>query len=520
MIKPHPLFSTRDNCSISSVARGAFNRSARTNRRGFFHRESEIVICRVVNGQTRAKESPFSTRKGGGCVAFSRYWFCRFFCRTVLFLSRANGGNPVSTYKREAKTMDGRQSGLLDEVYERFLTTSKIFHDKEVLRHDYIPGKLPHREPEIRYVGEIVAPALKGSLFSNVLIYGKTGTGKTAVMHFVLSWLNLKSQELGSPIRICYVNCRLSGTEYRIFSSLCNAMEIDVPFTGLALGEVFDRFKQALESRKILLLVVLDEIDSIVKTRGDFLLYELTRINESIGQSKVCIIGISNDLRFKDLLDPRVLSTLGQEEIVFKPYNAEELKDILVDRTALAFNGGALSDSAVGLCAALAAAEHGDARRALDLLRVAGELAEREGARCVSEEHVRKAEKRIEHDRVTEAIKNLPAHTKIVVLSVYLLSKANVRNAMTGDIYNVYTELCQNLGMTPLTQRRVSGLINELDVLGVINTRLISLGRYGRTKKISLGVPVTLVREVFSGDERSAPLLNYVPRSLATSSNK
>lgn len=406
------------------------------------------------------------------------------------------------------------KSNVLDHVFERFLCASKIFQDREVLRHDYVPAKLRHRDAEIRYLGEIVAPGLKGYSFSNVFVYGKTGTGKTAVMQHVLSRLADKAKELGSRMEVCFVNCRLSGTEYRIFSTLCSTIGITVPFTGLALGEVFDRFKDGLDSKRLLLLVVLDEIDAIVRNRGDFLLYELTRINGNLAHSKLSLIGISNDLRFKELLDPRVLSTLSEEELVFKPYNADELRDILMERAQLAFRKGVLLDGAIGLCSALAAAEHGDARRALDLLRVAGEFAEREGAPRVSEDHVRKAEKRIEHDRIAEALKNLPTHSKIVMLSVHLLNKANVRHSITGDIYNVYCEVCERSNTTPLTQRRVSGLINELDVSGLLSTRVVSLGRYGRTKKIHLCVSRSLLKGTLSEDERLGPFLDYVPRCL------
>ncbi len=406
------------------------------------------------------------------------------------------------------------EHGILDEIFDRFLNESKIFRDRDVLRHDYIPEKLPHREDEIRYIGEIIAPSLRGSLFSNIFIYGKTGTGKTAVMQYVLSRLMARAEEIGAPIKACFINCRLAGTEYRVFSSLCRSFDVKVPFTGLSLGEVFDRFKKGLDSHRLLLLIVLDEIDAIVKNRGDFLLYELTRINENLKHSKVSIIGISNDLRFKELLDPRVLSTLSEEEIVFKPYNANELQDILMDRAKIAFHEGVLTDGALKLCAALAAAEHGDARRALDLLRVAGEIAEREGSTSITEDHVRKAEKRIEHDRIAEALKNLPTHSKIVLLSVYLLNKAHVKQAITGDIYNVYSELCDELGITPLTQRRVSGLINELDVIGLLNTRVVSLGRYGRTKRINLAISRTFIKKIFREDPWFKPLIRYIPKCL------
>jgi archaeal cell division control protein 6 len=383
------------------------------------------------------------------------------------------------------------------------------------MRHDYIPKKLPHRDKQINCLGGIVAPVLRSSPCSNVFIYGKTGTGKTAVTKYVLNMLSSKSQELGASVEICYVNCRLVGTEYRVLSSLCEALGVKVPFTGLAVGEVFDRFKEGLDAQKKIFIVVLDEIDALIKVRGDTLLYELTRVNETLRHGRTAIIGISNDLRFKEFLDPRVLSSLSEEEIVFRPYDAAELRDILWRRAHAAFSEGALLDSAVALCAALAAAEHGDARRALDLLRVAGELAEREGAECVSEEHVRQAEKRVEHDRIVEVLENLPVHSKLVLCSVYLLGKTKVSYSITGDIYGIYCELCDQSGLSPLTQRRVSGLISELDMVGLLNARVVSMGRYGRTKKIRLGIGRSLVRTVFTNSDRLRDLVGYVPNCLS-----
>lgn len=405
---------------------------------------------------------------------------------------------------------------VLDDVFQRFLKGSSIFVDRDVLCHDYIPEKLPHREEQIRCFGEIVAPVLRGSHCSNAFIYGKTGTGKTAVVKFVLNKLAQRARLFGATVKICYVNCRLTGTEYRVLSSLCGALGSKVPFTGLAVGEVFDRFKKSLNVNKVLFIVVLDEIDALIRTRGDVLLYELTRINGDLHSSRTSIVGISNDLRFKEFLDPRVLSSLSEEEIVFRPYDAAELRDILSDRARLAFQEGALLEGTIDLCAALAAAEHGDARRALDLLRVAGEVAERRGSSVVVEDHIRQAERRIEHDRTMEALKNLPLHSKLVLCSVYLLGKAKISSAITGDIYEIYIELCDLSGLSPLTQRRVSSLINELDVIGLLNTRVVSMGRYGRTRKIRLSVGRSLIREVFASDDRLGCLIDYAPKCLAT----
>jgi len=406
---------------------------------------------------------------------------------------------------------------MLDDVFERFLKNAHIFKDREVLRHDYVPDKLPHREKQIHCLGEILAPVLRSSRCSNVFIYGKTGTGKTAATKYVLNKLSLKANELGAPVDVCYVNCRLAGTEYRVLSSLCDALDVRVPFTGLAVGEVFDRFKQGLDLRRNIFIVILDEIDALIKARGDVLLYELTRVNETLRlrHGRTSIVGISNDLRFKEFLDPRVLSSLSEEEIVFRPYDAAELQDILWERAQMAFFEGVLLDGAVGLCAALAAAEHGDARRALDLLRVAGELAEREESSCVTEDHVRQAEKMVEHDRIAEVLVNLPLHSKLVLCSVYLLGKTKVSCAITGDIYEIYCELCDQFGLSTLTQRRFSGLINELDMVGLLNARVVSMGRYGRTKKIRLGIGRSLIRKVFINDDRLGRLIDYVPKCLA-----
>lgn len=407
-----------------------------------------------------------------------------------------------------------KEADILDIVFERYLKNNHFFRDRDVLRHDYVPTNLPHREAQIRQLALIVAPLLKEARCSNIFVYGKTGTGKTAVMKYVLNRLIQKTVESGVLVNVAYVNCRLAGTEYRVFTSLCNSLNISAPFTGLALGEVFDRFKNGLETHRVSLVIVLDELDELIKARGDVLLYELTRINESLCNSKVSIAGISNDLRFKELLEPRVLSSLSEEEVMFRPYDASELRDILWERAELAFCRGVLLEGAVSLCAALAAAEHGDARRALDLLRVAGEVAERENSEVINETHVREAEKRIEHDRIIDALTSLTLHSKFVLYSVYLLAKANIHSAITGDIYKVYTELCINVGVSPLTQRRVSGLITELDAIGLLNSRVISRGRYGRTKKINLAIPRTPLREVYANDDHLGQLTHFIPGSL------
>ena len=398
---------------------------------------------------------------------------------------------------------------VLDDVFNKFLSGSQIFKDRDVLRPDYIPSSLPHREEQIQQIGGILSPALKGSRGSNIFIYGQTGTGKTAVVKYILDRLLTKGKKIGSKLDVCYINCRLAGTDYRILANLCGSIGLDIPFTGLATNEVLDRFKIDLDLRKTIIITVLDEIDALVKNQGDALLYDLIRVNENIKNSKISIIGISNDLRFKELLDPRVLSSLSEEEVIFKPYTAPELTDILVGRAKISFINEALSEGALNLAAALAAAEHGDARRALDLLRVSGELAEREGSSKIIEKHIKDAQNKIEHDRISSFLRALPLHSKIVICTVYLIEKNNSISPITGDVYETYQDLCKQLNIEALTQRRVSGLINELDINGILNSKVVSLGRYGRTKKIRLGVPISVIREIYSDDPWAIQLINY-----------
>ncbi|HZD13216.1 MAG TPA: cell division control protein Cdc6, partial [Candidatus Binatus sp.] len=258
-----------------------------------------------------------------------------------------------------------------------------------------------------------------------------------------------------------------------------------------------------------------DEIDALVKrNEDDSLLYELTRINEALGEGWIGLIGISNDLHFKDFLDPRVLSSLGEEELVFTPYSSEELYDILKERSIQAFQKNVLDEGALRLCSALAAREHGDARRALDLLRVAGEIGERDRSPRVLEKHVEEAQRKVEHDRVTEVLSSLPLHSRILLLAVLRLETARKESSVTGDVYEVYQELCNVVRVEPLTQRRVSGLLNELDVMGIVNARVVSFGRYGRTKKIRLGVESKTITVTFGSDEVVGGLLDHVPRCL------
>ena len=383
-------------------------------------------------------------------------------------------------------------------IFAKYIEQEDIFNDKKTLSSSFIPQKISHRDAELNQMGSILAPALKGYHPNNIFVYGTCGTGKTICTKFIISHLQEIIKQSGKSLRSVYINCKMkkvADTEYRLFAQLLKEMGECVPDTGLPTDVLYRRFFERVDSKPSTLIIILDEIDALVKKVGDDFLYNLTRINQELKRSHITIIGITNDLSFRDNLDLRVKSSLSEEEILFKPYNAVQLRDILMERADGGFRPGVVSDTVLGKCAALAAQEHGDARRALDLLRVAGELAERAGEPSIAENHIDMAQQKLDMDRVTETVRSQPSQSQAVLYSIIKCQeKADNQKTwadkrlLTGDVFDNYLAVCKAGGMKPLTQRRVSDLIGELDMLGIITAKVISKGRYGRTRDISLAV--------------------------------
>ncbi len=384
----------------------------------------------------------------------------------------------------------------LEVFFENYVGKNTLFKNKKVLQANYIPKIISYRSKEIGIIAEILAPSLKLEKPSNIFIYGKTGTGKTLVVKHVSESMLRIAEKKSVKLKIVYINCKLkrvADTEYRLIAHLAREFGVMVPATGLPTDEVYKMFIDFLDKDKILLLIILDEIDQLVSRTGDGILYNLTRLNSELKNSEISLIGISNDLVFTDNLDPRVKSSLSEEEIVFTPYDAIQLQKILKRRAKLAFKENAVMGGVIEKCAAYAAREHGDARRALELLRIAGELAERKNEKKIEVKHVDIAEDKIEKDRVIDIIRTQPKQSKLTLYSIFNIIFKTKGPVFTGDIYDAYKELCFKHGVRPLTQRRLSDIIAELDMFGIINAKIISKGRYGRTREICLAIPKSTV---------------------------
>ncbi|RKY24061.1 MAG: cell division control protein Cdc6 [Planctomycetota bacterium] len=307
-------------------------------------------------------------------------------------------------------------------IFQEFIQKKvQIFKDRNALTSHFTPDTIPHRNEQMNAIASILAPALKGGRPSNIFIYGLTGTGKTLLSKYVGQELERMSNQGTNPVKVLYINCKMrkvADTEYRLVAELARMLGQEVPMTGLPTEQVYQTFFRTLDSNDWVVIIILDEIDALVERMSDSFLYNFTRINQELKKAKVSIIGITNNLHFIDILDPRVKSSLGEEEILFPPYNALELQDILKQRVELGLVPGILSEEVIPKCAALAAQEHGDARRALDLLRVACEIAERQNDEKITEKHVDLALHKIDYDRVIESVKSLPKQTKLVLWSI------------------------------------------------------------------------------------------------------
>jgi cell division control protein 6 len=396
----------------------------------------------------------------------------------------------------------------LKGYFESFLQKKPLFKNKMALQSNYTPDMIHHRDKQIEALASILAPLLRLEKPSNIFIYGKAGTGKTLTAKYIINQLEEMAEEKGLPIKFLYVNCKLkkvADTEYRIIAHFAREFGKNIPPTGLPTDEIYKIFYSAVEKEKKLILIVLDEIDQLVKKIGDEVLYNLTRINSQLQNSQISLIGISNHVSFTDELEARVKSSLSEEELTFPPYHALEIQSILKERVRIAFYENSLEDGLIEKCAAYAARDHGDARRAIELLRVAAEIAEREGSDKVFIKHLDMAEDKIDKDKIIEIVSTLPKQHQSVLSSIIQLenkikleSKSNIaRNFVsTGIVYDYYKALAESLGLRPLTQRRVSDIIAEFDMLGLINVNVISKGRYGRTREINVVIPSKTLEKV------------------------
>ena len=404
---------------------------------------------------------------------------------------------------------------MAQNIFDEELKDNRIFRNLEVLSPHYVPPELPHREKEIREVTRVIAPVLRNQKPANLFIYGGTGTGKTCVVRYVTKKLlefveDLEKNVTHVNVRVSYMNCKIRNSKYQVLLRLVEDEALnkgldDAPLKdrpekelkGMDPTDLYDRLFNVIQNNGINLIIVLDEIDMINKGRDlNDLMYLLTRINDELTRGHVSIIGMSNDMRLKNKLDPRSLSTLCEEEKVFPAYDAIQLKAILKQRVSVGLNENVVDNAIIAKIAAFAA-QDGDARYALRLLKKTGELAENAGSDKVTMEYVEDAKKAVEEDIMGEGVKNLPEHQQVVLYSIAALvsqggmykrlSGLSKGDLFTGEVYEAYETNCKALNRSPRTIRQFSQYLNELEMQGFITTSVSGKGVRGNTRFIRLG---------------------------------
>ena len=384
-----------------------------------------------------------------------------------------------------------------------------IIKNPNVLRHDYIPTRILHRDKQQELVTQALLPLYKKSIPPNLLVYGKPGTGKTLVIKKVLTQIQNRVDKNSHQIKIATTNAKDQSNLYNVLVDLGRQLGLKskkttndklwLPSTGLSISEVFNRILYIIEKNKINTVFLIDEIDHLAKLidkTGKDILYSITRANLKLKNGSLSLIGISNDVRFKEQLDPRVISTLSEEELVFPAYVTNEIKEILEDRIPLAFEENSISGGALNLCASMACREHGDARRAIKLLDVAAKTAELNQDVSITDEHIRLAAQKIEIDKESQQLNAFSLHEKLLVITIM-----KSPNISTGDVYAGYKSLCKITHQNTLTQRRTTQMLNEIELSGLISGKMIHQGIHGNTKKFNLTVTSDLIKNTLKSNE-------------------
>ena len=364
-------------------------------------------------------------------------------------------------------------SETADDLFTR---EDPIFATKELLEISHLPGerRIVGRDDEISQLATAVNPAIFGQSPSNVLIYGKTGTGKSLCAKYVSRRLVETAGDEGVTATFAYVDCAQDTTETQAVQTIADSVNdvadtaINIPDKGLSTSTYYKRLWRILDQRFDVVVIILDEID---KLSDDDILMQLSRAGEAgkITDCKLGVLGISNKIQYKDRMDERVKSSLCEREFVFPPYDANQLRNIM-DARSDAFRDGVLEPSTIPRAAALAAREHGDARKAIDILRYAGEIAQSNGSTTVKEQFVTQARQRAETDRFRELIRGSTPHSRYVLqaLAVLSISNADQEGFRTSRVYDIYENICRQEGSDSLSLRRVRDLLKEHAFLDII----------------------------------------------------
>ena len=352
------------------------------------------------------------------------------------------------------------------------------------------------RDAEIQELSSHFAGVLRGDHPCHLAIWGKTGTGKTLTLIFFLNLLAEMARAQNVPIRHEHLDLSTPRPCFRALNDLACLFNASKRYKkGISLEELMLRIEAELSTYRGYLILFVDEVDNVRRDRDTFLTFLVRRLPQRIG-AKLILIFVSNRLNWPDHLDPRVKSFLKLNELIFKPYHALDLQHILRIRVEKALSPRSVQPGVIEKIAAMASQDHGDARKAVALLGKSAYLAEKAGAR-VSQAVVDQAATELDQDRYLTLLRSAPAQLQAAMAAVIEATQRSRGSPIgTGEAYDAYKRFCQRVGLRALTGRAFGDLLAELDIYSLLRSRILSRGRYGRSRQITLDLPAELVEKI------------------------
>jgi cell division control protein 6 len=441
--------------------------------------------------------------------------------------SRTEQSKTIGDYAAEHGAVDHSRSSSRDDPLSVLDEDDPIFATEDLLRIDHIPAhdKIVGRNDQIETVARRLKPTITGGSGKGTLFLGKSGSGKTLVTRYVSREVEERGANNDVRIGRAIIDCAQRRSEVQTVIYLAKSLNdpettgVTVPHSGIATGAYYDRLWTVIDSLYDAVIVVLDEIDRLAppddaqnvppeEADDSKLLMQLSRAGEENDvEASITVVGISNDLKYGDRLDTRVESSFAPDEIVFPAYDATQLGDIL-DRRRDAYRHGVLSDDVIPLCSAFSAQEHGDARRALDLFRLAGEVARDADAAQVREEHVRAANDDAEVTRIQDLIRGCPTQAKIAIAALAAMAEFTDQSYFKAtEMYRVYRAFAQAIDVDTLGQKRITDQLREYETLKIIDIKRTSDGyREGTYLQLSLVDDPSLILQSIGLDTRLAEI--------------
>jgi len=359
------------------------------------------------------------------------------------------------------------------------------------------------RDAEIRELSSHFAPVLRQDHPVHLAIWGKTGTGKTLTVSYFLNLLAQMCVEKNVALRYKHLDLSTPVPCFRALNDLACLLNASKRYKkGISLEELMLRIEAALAQYTGYLVLFVDEVDNLRRDKDTFMTFLVRRLPQRI-PARLILVFVSNRLDWPDNLDPRGRSFLKLNEIIFKPYDAVDLQRILNIRVEKALHENAVEAGVIEKIAALASRDHGDARQAVALLAKSAYLAEKAGTK-ISLGIVDSACSEIEQDKYVTMIRTAPRQLQAAMGAVIeCVSRRSGDKGETSEVYHIYNTCCHRAGLRPLTRRAFGDMLNELDMYSLLDSHVVSRGRYGRTREITMDLPADLTGRIYEEIKRS-----------------